>query len=66
VTDLTDDDRKALANYAWIMSGAEREDVQDTAVHCWRIERKEWTEAIIDRWLPDEFRAEWEEVRDAE
>jgi hypothetical protein len=63
---LTEDDRKALANYAWIMAADDRREVEDTAVHCWRIERAEWTNAIIDRWLPEELREEWEALRRGE
>ena len=41
----------ALGQLAWILSGPEREDVQDTAVHVWRIEPAEWSDRIVELYL---------------
>lgn len=56
-------DRQALADFAWIMSAFDRRDVEDTAVHVWRVRDKTHTEQIIDRWLSDDLRPEYEEQR---
>ena len=53
----------ALQQLAWILSGQERRDVEDTAVHVWRIRSRAWSEKIIREYLPrfsPETFAEWE------
>lgn len=53
-------DVKALQDFAWIMSEPDRREVEDTAVHIWRHREREVTESIIERWLPDELREDYE------
>lgn len=55
--------QEALQQLAWILSGQERGDVADTAIHVWRHQPREWSERLIRAYLPQlnpEIYAEWE------
>jgi hypothetical protein len=55
--------QEALQRLAWILSGADRPDVADTAVHVWRHQPREWSDRLIRAYLPGfdaEIYAEWE------